>query len=204
MNQNIIFKNIEGKITIVANNNASFESFLTTLKNRLDKLYIKDDLLKSNVTLDIRNIELNAKKILNIFDVLSSHGFMYVNKIIYKEEKNKNIILYEGNIRGGEIKLFPNNVLIIGNINKGAKVIVNGNLYIIGKVNGSIEFKGINNKLMASSIEDSIVKICSLEKNIEGLIENVSIMIDEDSIIEQKFMDRREKKYGKSNCSYIW
>lgn len=204
MQQNIVFKNIDGKVTIIANNNLSFDCFLEILKNRLDKLYIKDDLLKANVTLDIRNIDLDSKRILKIFDVMSIHGFIYINKIIYKEKTNKNIILHDGNIRGGEIKLFPNNTLIIGNINKGAKVIVNGDLYVIGKTNGVIEFKGINNKLMVSNIEDTYIKICSLEKKIEGTKENVTIRINGDFIVEEKFMDRREKNYGKSNSSYIW
>ena len=152
MQRGIMFKNIDGKITIIADYNLSFEYFLEILNKRLDKLYIKDDLLKANVTLDIKNIELDSKKILRIFDVLSTHGFIFVNKIIYKEKVSKNIILHEGNVRAGEIKLFPNNTLIIGNVNKGAKVIVNGNLYVIGKTSGVIEFKGVNNKLMVSNI----------------------------------------------------
>jgi hypothetical protein len=204
MQQNIIFKNIDGKVTVIADFNISFDVFIDSLKNRLDMLYIKDDLLKSNLTLDIRNIELDAKKILSIFDVLASYESIYINKVIYKEKTNKNIILHEGNIRGGEIRLFPNNTLLIGNINKGAKVIVNGNLYIIGKVNGTLEFKGITNKLMASNVEDCYIKICSFEKKIEGLKENITVMINDNSIVEEKFMDRREREYGKSNCSYIW
>jgi len=204
MQQNIIFKNIEGKVTIIAVNNITFDVFLESLKKRLDRLYIKDDLLRANVTLDIRNIELDAKKILTLFDVLSIHGFIYINKIIYKEKSSKNIILHEGNIRAGEIRMFSSNTLLVGNINKGAKVIVNGNLYIIGKVSGMVEFKGINNKLMASNIEDYYIKICAFEKKIEGLKENVSISINNDLIIEEKFMDRRDRIYGKSNCSYIW
>ena len=203
MEKNIIFKNIDGRVTIISDI-ISFESFLENLKNRLDKLYIKDDLLKANVTLDIRNIELDSKKILNIFDVLSLYGSINISKIIYKEKDNKNIILHEGNIRAGEIKLFPSNTLIIGNINRGAKVIVNGNLYVIGKTNGIIEFKGIDNKLMASNVEESHIKICSLEKKIEGTKANVTIMVKDDKIIEEKFMDRRDRVYGKSNCSYIW
>lgn len=204
MNQNIIFKNKEEKIIIMVNPNISFNTFLKELKDRLDRLYIKDDLLKSNVILDISNLTLDSKKILNIFDILAQRGSIYIDKIIYKEEKNRNIILHEGNIRNGEIRLFTENTLIIGNINKGAKVIINGNLYVIGKVNGTIEFKGINNKLMTSNIENSLVKICSIAKQIDGLKENISIKISGDSIVEEKFIDRSEKIYGKSNSSYIW
>lgn len=203
MNQNIIFKNVENKINIMVDPNLSFNTFLKELKNRLDRLYIKDDLLKANVTLDISNINLDSKKILNIFDVFAMYGSIYIDKILYKQEKSKNIILHEGNIRSGEIRLFTTNTLIIGNINKGAKVIINGNLYVIGKVSGNIEFKGINNKLMASNIEESLVKICSFEKHFKGINENVSIKISEDSIVEEKFIDRRGILYGKSNCSYI-
>ena len=204
MFKDILFKNIDGKVTIIVNSNVSFERFLELLKDRLDKLYIKDDLLKTKFTLDISHIELDSKRILNIFDVFSNFERIYIDKIIYKKKDNKNIILHEGNIRGGEVKLFPSNTLLIGNINKGSKVIVNGNLYIIGKVNGIVEFKGINNKLMASNIEDSFIKICCLEKKIEGLIENATVMVNGDSIVEEKFVDRRERQYGKSNCSYIW
>lgn len=204
MLNDIIFKTINGKITIIANHNISFEIFIENFKNRLSKLYIKDDLLKANVILDINNIDLDAKKILKIFDVLELYGCIFISKILYKQKNNKNIILHEGNIRGGQIKLFPNNTLIVGNINKGAKVIIDGNLYVIGKINGTIEFKGINDKLMTSKIEDTIIKICSLEKKIDGLKENIKIMIKENEIIEEKFMDGRDSIYGKSNCSYIW
>ena len=204
MNQDILFKNIDGKITILANENLSFDRFIESLKNRLEKLYIKDDLLKSNMILDIKKIPLNSKQILNIFDVFSSYENIYISKIIYNEKTSKNIILHEGNIRSGEIKMFSNNTLLIGNINKGAKVIVNGNLYVIGKVNGSIEFKNINNKLMAGCVDGAYIKICAKEKIVEGLKENISIMLGNNDIVEEKFMDRREKIYGKSNSSYIW
>lgn len=204
MNHNLLFKNINGKVTIVSEYNLSFDRFIESLKGRLERLYIKDDLLKSNVTLDIRNIELDSKRILKIFDVLSLYGFIFIDKVIYKEKNNKSLLLHEGNIRAGEIKLFSNNALIIGNINKGAKVIVNGNLYIIGKVNGTVEFKGVNNKLIASSIEDSNVKICALEKHIEGIKSNVLILIKDDDIVEENFMDRGVGIYGKSNSCYIW
>lgn len=204
MSQDILFKNINDKVTIVAEHNLSFDNFIDRLKNRLERLYIKDDLLKSNVVLDIRNIELDSKRILKIFDVLEQYGFIYVDKIIYKENKRNSLILHEGNIRAGEIKMFTNNTLIIGNINKGAKVMINGNLYVIGKVNGTIEFKGINNKLIASGVENANIKICALEKYIEGNKENISIFIEEDKIIENKFMDRGERLYGKSNSCYIW
>lgn len=204
MQQNIMFKNINGKVVIIAKDNISFDVFLESLKDRLDKLYIKDDLLKANVSIDIRNMELDSKKILNIFDVIAAHGSICINKIIYKEKNNKSIILHEGNIRGGEIRMFPSNTLIIGNINKGSKVIVNGNLYVIGKIMGNIEFKGINNRLMTSNIENTLVKICSMEKQIEGAKENITIKLSEEGIVEEKFIDRREKNYGKSNCRYIW
>jgi len=74
MNQCIFFKNIDGKVTIIANQNIGFDVFLNELEKRLEKLYIKDDLLKSNITLDIKNIELDSKRILNIFDVFSSYS----------------------------------------------------------------------------------------------------------------------------------
>lgn len=204
MNQNIIFRNKEDKIIIMVNPNISFNAFLNELKNRLDRLYIKDDLLKANAVLDISNIKLDTKKILNIFDVLATHESIYIDKILYKQEKNQSIVLHEGNIRCGEIRLFTTNTVIIGNINKGSKVIINGNLYVIGKVNGNVEFKGIKNKLMTSNIEGSLIKICSLERQFEEIKENVSIKISGNSIIDEKFIDRREKVYGKSNCSYIW
>ena len=129
MQQSVTFKNIDGKITILAQENLSFESFIKALKNRLDRLYIKDDLLKSNVVLNIKNISLDSKKILSIFDVFAEHESIYLNKIIYNEDRAKNIVLHEGNIRAGEIKLFTTNTLLIGNINKDAKVIINGKVY---------------------------------------------------------------------------
>lgn len=204
MIQNIIFKSINDNITIIVNDRLNFDEFILSLKEKLERLYIKEDLLKTNVILDIKNIKLDPKKILNIFDVLAIYGNIYVSKIIYNQTENKQIILHEGNIRGGEIRLFATNTLIVGNINKGAKVIVNGNLYVIGKVNGTVEFKNINNKLMCSSINEAFVKICSIEKNVENLKDNVIIKLGENEIVEEKFMDRGEKIYGKSNCSYIW
>jgi len=204
MQQELIFKNIKGKVNIIANDNLNFDKFIKILKTRLERLYIKEDLLKTDVILDIRKISLNTKEILNIFDVLASFENIYVSKIIYNENNKKNIILHEGNIRAGEIKFYSSNVLLIGNVNKGAKIIVNGNLYVIGKVCGTIEFKNINNKLMTSCIDNAFIKICSIEKQFDYVIENVSIRLDNLEIIEEKFMDRRERNYGKSNCSYIW
>ena len=90
------------------------------------------------------------------------------------------------------------------NINKDSKVIVNGNLYVIGKVSGIVEFKSNMNKLYASSIDGCFVKICSVEKQFNETIENSLISLVNNQITEEKFMDRREKIHGKSNCSYIW
>ena len=47
---------------------------------------------------------------------------------IYKK-LSKNIILHEGNIRSGEIKMFPNNTLLVGNINKSSRA--NNPLYSV-------------------------------------------------------------------------
>lgn len=204
MQQSVVFKNIEGKVTIFAQENLSFDSFIKILKTRLDKLYIKDDLLKSNVILDIRNISLDSKKILSIFDVFSEYETIYINKIIYNNSNEKNIVLHEGNIRAGEVKLFTTNTLLIGNINRDAKVIVNGNLYVIGKVSGYIEFKNINNRLLASNASSVHVKICTLSKNILEEKDNVVVEVNDNQITEGCFSDRRDRSYGKSNCSYIW
>lgn len=204
MEQDVIFKNIDNKINIIVNDKLSFDSFIDSLKRRLEKLYIIDKLLKTNVTLDIHNIPLTAKEILKIFDVFQSFGSIYINKIIYKENTSKNIILHEGNIRAGDIKIFSNNTLLIGNINVNSKVIVNGNLYVIGKVNGIVELKGFNSKLVASSINKALIKICSYEMKVEEEISNSVIKIVENEITSEGFIDRREKIYGKSNCSYIW
>lgn len=204
MDKNILFKNKNGQVMIVAREYLTYESFVESLKSRLDKLYIKDGLLNATAILDISNITLGAKEILNLFDVFSAYNSFLIKKIIYKRKDKKNIILHEGNIRAGEIKLFSNNTLLVGNINKGSKVIVNGNLYVIGKTAGFVEFKSDKNKLMSASVEDAYIKICSLESKIEGIKENVSISVSENRIIEEKFMDRRDRLYGKSNCSYIW
>ena len=204
MNYDLLFKNINGKIHIIVNDQYNFNKFIEVLKNRLEKLYIKDDLLKANVILDVHNISLDTKQILTIFDVLSNFENLFLDKIIYKENIEKNIVLHEGNIRGGEIRLFTTNTLLIGNVNKGAKVIVNGNLYVIGKVSGIVEFKNISNKLYASSIDNCFVKICSIEKQFNETLENSLISLVDNKIIEEKFMDRRERIHGKSNCSYIW
>lgn len=204
MDKNIVFKNKNGQVIIMAKEYLTYESFIESFRNRLDKLYIKDGLLAATAVLDISNVVLGPKEILNLFDVLSTHNSFLIKKIMYKRKDKKNIILHEGNIRAGEIKLFSSNTLLVGNINKGSKVIVNGNLYVIGKTSGYVEFKNDKNKLMSASIEDAYIKICSLESKIEGMKENVSISVSENKIIEEKFMDRRDRLYGKSNCSYIW
>lgn len=204
MQQNIIFKNEGGKIFVIVKDNLTYDGFIKSLKNRLERLYIKEDLLKTSVVLDIRNIALDVKQILNLFDVLSMYESIYISKIIYKEKNTKNIILHEGNVRAGEVKLFTNNTLLIGNINKGGKIIVSGNLYVIGKVSGSVEMKNVCNKLMASNIDNAYIKICSYEKQIHGNLENGVIKIDKNEMLEEKFTDRRDMVYGASNCSYIW
>jgi hypothetical protein len=204
MHQNIIFKNIGGKVVIFVDQTMSFDSFIESFTSRLDKLYIKDELLKTNVILDISNIELDAKRILRIFDALSTNSSIFIDRILYKKKINKNIILHEGNVRAGEIILFNNNTLLIGNINRGAKVIATGNLYVIGKASGNVELKGINNKLTCSSLDNLYIKICSFEKKFEGVIDNIIIRVEEGKLIEENFMDGRDKIYGKSNSCYIW
>ena len=67
--QNIIFKNEGGKIYIIAKDELNYDGFIKSLKNRLERLYIKEDLLKTNVILDIKNISLDAKQILNLFHI---------------------------------------------------------------------------------------------------------------------------------------
>lgn len=204
MKQDVIFKNIDGKVYIISDETLNYSTFIKSLSDRLEKLYISENLLKTNVTIDIKNIPLNSRQILNLFDVLEKHGNIYVSKIIYKDKKKKNIILHEGNIRSGENKFFNTNTLLIGNINKGGKVIVNGDLYVIGKISGDVIMKNNNSKLMASNVENAYIKICSLEKKIEGDLKNVVLRINENILHEDNFIKGESDIYGKSNCNYIW
>lgn len=204
MQHNIVFKNENGKIYILAKEDLNYDGFIEALKNRLEKLYINENLLDTDVIIDIKNISLDARKILNIFDVLEQQENIYVSKIIYNENKSKNIILHEGTIRSGENKFFANNTLLIGNINKGAKVIVYGDLYVLGKVNGDVILKNKESKLMASYIESANVKICSIEKKIENNVENGIIKIDINTLQKENFINGGDILYGKSDCSYIW
>ena len=73
-----------------------------------------------------------------------------------------------------------------------------------GLIDAKVELKNIDNKLMVASLDNAFIKICSCEKQYEETKENIAIKIKGNALVEEKFMDRRDRLYGKSDCSYIW
>ena len=204
MNSCLTIKKINNDITIYANSKLNFNAFIDALKKKLGFLYIKKELLNEYFILDISNIELDSRKIINIFDVFADFENILLKKVIFKKNNVKNISLYEGNIRSGEVKLFPNNTLVIGSINSNGKIIVNGNLYVLGSIMGCVELKSLNNAIYASKINNASIKICQYSKVVDIELLNKKIFIKDETIIIDDISNKGEHVYGKSNCSYIW
>lgn len=198
----ITFKIKENNLHILVDKDLTNKEFLELLKERLEKLLVVKDALKKNVVLNIEDRCLNNREILMLFDILSDANLFYLSKIICKNKSRQNLMIYKGNIRGGEVKFFDKSLLVVGNINSGSKIIVNGDLYVLGNVSGNIELKDQDGHIYLEHMDDIVVKIGSIYKSYNEELFSREIYLSGNEI-KEKCYKKGEINYGKSNSCYI-
>ena len=65
------------------------------------------------VILNIGDRSLNAREILQLFDILNDANMFYLTKVVCKNKSKDKMIIYRGNFRGGQIRFFENSALVI-------------------------------------------------------------------------------------------
>ena len=198
----ITFKIKENNLHILVDKDLSNKEFLDLLKERLEKLLVVKDSLKKNVTLNIEDRYLNNREILMLFDILNDANLFCLSKIICKNKSKQNLMIYKGNIRGGQVRFFDKSLLIVGNIHSGSKIIVNGDLYILGNVNGNIEIKDNKGHIFVEHMYNSVVKIAEVYKVFSDDIFSKELFLEGKEIVEKDYK-KGEMIYGKSNSCYI-
>lgn len=198
----ITFKIKDNKLNIIVDSDLSNNEFLSLLKERLERLVVLRDSLRKEVILNIENRYLNNREILQLFDILNDVNVFYLSKVICKNKARQNLMIYKGNLRGGQIRFFDKSLLLVGSLNKGSKIIVNGDLYVLGSINGDIEIKDKEGKIYCENITNSLVKIGGIYKLYSEVLQSKEIYLKDDKIIEKDYK-KGEVYNGKSNSCYI-
>lgn len=144
-------------ITIDLKAMPNFSQLKTGLKEKIRM--IDDFMLGTNVVINIGKMNLKAKQMRELEDLLLDHGFhlkdvIKSNREPQEEEKPQdlnpaaesnelaNMTLYEStalvcrNLRSGQKIFSEGNIVVLGDINPGAEVIAGGNILVMGSLRG--------------------------------------------------------------------
>ena len=198
----IIFKLKDNKLHILVDSKLSNKEFLIKFKERVEKLFVIRSEVMNDVILNINDRTLNNREILELFDILNETEVFYLSKVNCKNIAKESIVIYKGNLRGGQARFFDKSLLLVGGVNKGSKIVVNGDLYVLGRLEGDVELKDKHGKIYCESIYNSLVKIGDIYKLYTQELIDKKICIENGEIIEKDY--KREEIYnGKSNSCYI-
>ena len=198
----IIFKLKDNKLNILVDSKLSNREFLMKFKERLEKLFVIRGKKMNEVILNMNDRSLDTREILELFDILNEAEMFYLSKVNCKNKCKETLMIYKGNLRGGQSRFFEKSVLLIGGLNKGSKIVVNGDLYVLGNIRGDVELKDREGKIYCENINDSLVKIGDIYKLYSEELIGKEIYIKEGKIIENDYK-KGEILNVKSNSCYI-
>ena len=147
----IVFKGKKDGITVVLDEQASFENVREVYKNKISdsKFFFGD--IKTNV--DFKGRELSAKELEELLAITSEHSdikVLSVEEEISNETKEKYTIInvdiskcrendtfyYKGILRSGQNIFYDGSIVIYGEVNPGAVVKAKGDITVFGYASG--------------------------------------------------------------------
>jgi septum site-determining protein MinC len=199
----VSFRSEEDVAVMSLNEEVEFQVLINAIQERL-RLF-KENKVKTpeKIKIDIGHRKIKPSELLEIFDIVMKEKITIIDGIDSKIDEFEDTQVYEGVIRGGQIKYFDSSVMIMGDINPGATVYCGDNLYVVGTIRGKVIAKKKESQIVASTYKNCLIQIFDSEpKYIEKL--NGNILTYENGFI--KVHDNNLKGAiidGKNNRNYI-
>ena len=159
MNEIITFRCENEDVIMSLNEEVEFQLLISAIVDRLRLFKEKKIETPKSIKLDLGHRKIKPSELLEIFDVIMKEKIILIDGIDSSYNELSDTEIYEGIIRGGQVKVFDSSVMIMGDINPGAIVYCVDNLYVVGKIKGKVILKSKNSMCIASEYINCLIQI---------------------------------------------
>lgn len=166
MDNSVIIKGSKNGITVVLDNEISFDELKTKISEKFQSASKFFDNANMSITFEGRELSKEEEK--EILDIITESSDINIVCVIdndnnidsVREDAVKRAIesvdipkapqcmFHKGTLRSGQMFESEGSVIILGDVNPGAKVVAKGNVIVLGSLRGNI-FAGIDNNINA-------------------------------------------------------
>lgn len=203
MNEIINFRCEEKVVVMALNEEVEFQVLISAIKDRLTLFKERGSEIPEKIRIDLGHRKLISSELLELFDVIVNEKVTLIDGItsLYKDIEDAEI--YEGTIRGGQIKFFEQSTMIMGDINPGACVYCADNLYVVGEIRGKVIAKNKNCVISASSYKNCLIQIFDADPLYINKLNNSILSYEVGEIKIEENTLKGEKTNGKNNRRHI-
>lgn len=163
MNEIVTFRCENDEVIMSLNEEVEFQILIEAIQERLRLFKTRKAEAPDKIKLDLGHRKTKPSELLEIFDVIMKEEIVLIDGIDFKSNELNDTEVYEGIIRGGQVKYFDNSVMIMGDVNPGATIFCAENLYVVGKIKGKIIAKNKKSMIVASEYNKCLVQIYDSE-----------------------------------------
>lgn len=163
MEEIIAFRCENDDVILSLNETVEFQQLIESIQERLRLFKEHKVETPKKIKIDLGHRNIKPSELLEIFDVIMKEKIILIDGLLSKNEKITDTDIFEGIIRGGQIKFFENSTMVIGDINPGATIICADNLYVVGKIKGKVIVKRKEAIIVSSEYDNCLVQIFDSE-----------------------------------------
>ncbi|MBQ9730937.1 MAG: hypothetical protein IJV94_02265 [Bacilli bacterium] len=163
MNEIVTIRCENDEVIMSLNEEVEFQVLIDTIQERLRVFKKNKAEAPKKIKLDLGHRKTKPSELLEIFDVIMKEEIVLIDGIDFKNNDLNDTEIYEGIIRGGQIKYFDNSIMIMGDINPGATIYCAENLYVVGKIKGKVIAKNKKSMIVASEYNKCLIQIYDSE-----------------------------------------
>ena len=204
MNDIVTFRCENEDVFMSFNEEVEFQLLIDALQERLRLFKEKKIETPKKVKLDFGFRKIKPSELLEIFDVIMNEQIIVIDGIECAPSEFNDTDIFEGIIRGGQVKYFENSTMVMGDINPGATIYCADNLYVVGKIKGKVILKNKKSMCVASEYNKCLIQIYDSEPlYIEKSYGNTIIYDSGVLKLSENNMKGVSKSYGKNNSCNI-
>lgn len=163
MNEIVTIRCENDEVIMSLNEEVEFQVLIDTIQERLRVFKKNKTEAPKRIKLDLGHRKTKPSELLEIFDVIMKEEIVLIDGIDFKNNDLNDTEIYEGIIRGGQIKYFDNSIMIMGDVNPGATIYCAENLYVVGKIKGKVIAKNKKSMIVASEYNKCLIQIYDSE-----------------------------------------
>lgn len=203
MNEIINFR-CEGEVVVMAlNEEVEFQVLISSIKERLTLFKERSSEAPSRIRIDLGHRKIKPAELLELFDVIVNEKVILIDGITSLYKDVEDAVIFEGTIRGGQIKFFEQSTMITGDINPAATVYCADNLYVVGEIRGKVIAKNKTSLISASSFKNCLVQIYNSEPIFIEKLNNCILSYELGVIKIEENIIKGEKSNGKNHRHHV-